>query len=456
MTARFFSRFWNIPSKGEKCKIAAAVGYNQTMRFMASLVCVVLLFLTAVPLGAQEQQWFEARSDHFLLFTDTSAAKGRQLLTDLESRVSTLQSALGAIPQRQFPIEVFLFKKAEDFQEAAPMPTAPAGNTPPGGITARGGNTPLGGNAARDGNTPRGGNIDKSAYLLRGPDRIFVVARDKSPADISNDVGHALGHVLFERMVMWRPFWLAEGAAELFRKVGRDPDTKRIPADGFSVADLLKIVPSGTYEDQEPGGTFRLQAHRLFRLVIEEHSASLRDYLSKLRSEEGAQAKLALDNEADSTARLNAYVETRIAPGSVNSEIRVEPAESGNVAIHRGDVLLATNKTAAASSWYKANSNQARAARAILTTVSRATDESTRTLERTAGELPDFALVQYHFGRIELKACANQNQVAALERAVKLMPLMGRAYAELGRVYAQCNKADAALPALDRAVELEP
>src|SRR5262249_53397409 len=160
-------------------------------------------------------------SDHFLLFTDTSAAKARQLLGDFESRVSALAQAAGEIPQRQFPVEVFLFKKSEDFMEVVPV--------------------------AKD------ATIDKSAYLLKGPDRFFDVARDKSADVISNDVGHALGHVFFERLLLWRPFWLVEGAAELFRTVGRDSDKRRIPADeGFTASDLVKVTPSSTYQDNEP------------------------------------------------------------------------------------------------------------------------------------------------------------------------------------------------------------
>src|SRR5262245_20644950 len=91
------------------------------MRFTKGLMRTALaLGLFAAGLHAQNPQWFELRSDHFLLFTDTSAQKGRQLLTDLESRVSALERAFGAVPQRQFPVEVFLFKRAEDFTEVIP------------------------------------------------------------------------------------------------------------------------------------------------------------------------------------------------------------------------------------------------------------------------------------------------------------------------------------------------
>src|SRR5262245_45551678 len=83
------------------------VGYNLLMRSIYRLVCATAVFLWAATLGAQDPQWFEVRSENFLLFTDSSEAKGRQLLMDFESRVSAVQRALGTIPKREFPIEVF-------------------------------------------------------------------------------------------------------------------------------------------------------------------------------------------------------------------------------------------------------------------------------------------------------------------------------------------------------------
>src|SRR5206468_4050997 len=140
----------------------------------------------------------------------------------------------GTVPLRQFPVEILLFNHSEDFISSAPAPVPPDTQT---------------------------GLLYTSAYFLKGPDRDFVVAQDKSPEDIDNDIGHALGHVFFDRLVLWRPFWLEEGAAEFFRKTGRNPESKRIlPDDRISAADILKIVPSGSFKDSDPAGPFRIQA----------------------------------------------------------------------------------------------------------------------------------------------------------------------------------------------------
>src|SRR5262249_32220727 len=137
--------------------------------------------------------------------------------------------------------------------------------------------------------------------------------------------------------------------------------------------------------------------------------------------------------------------------------IEVAAADAKTVSIHRGDLFLAANKTSEAGRYYNADTQQARAARAILTRYSRSVAEATRTLDRAARELPDAGLVQFHFGSIETKDVADVAlQVAALERATKLLSLMGRANGELARVYTAAGNAEAALPQVDRAIQLEP
>jgi len=398
------------------------------MRIRFRLVCAVLLFAFSAPAQAADPAWIQVNSRNFTLFTDTTEAKGRRLLEDFESRLAALSSVLGGIPQRQFPVEVFLFSKREEFLETAPKPVGP--DAPP--------------------------EFDKSAYLLRGPDRVFVVARDKAPADIADDVGHALGHVFFERLVMWRPFWMAEGASEYFRKVGRAPDTTRIAEkDGYTVADLLEIVASKDYQDDARPTAFRVEAHRLFRVTIAEHGAAFRDYLASLRTEEGRETKLKVDTDALQT-RFDAYVETRIAAASGAYDIKLQPS-SDAIATHRGDLLLAAKKTSEAAEWYKGDSREAGAGRAILARYSRSSNEAIRVLDRAFRELPDAGLVAFHLGSIETKTPADvELQVRALERAAEMLPRLGRARGQLARVYTLAGNGQEALTQVDRALELEP
>src|SRR6058998_3900731 len=137
------------------------------MRYRLILPAFLLLLFWIPVLHAKDPKWFEMSSEHFLLFTDTNEAKGRRLISDFENRVAAFTQALGKLPPRQFTIEVFLFNNEQDFMEALPHAKSEE-------------------------------ELRKAAYLLRGADRVFLVAKDKSPDDIANDVGHALGHVLSE------------------------------------------------------------------------------------------------------------------------------------------------------------------------------------------------------------------------------------------------------------------
>jgi TonB family protein len=394
------------------------------------LLCAVLLLAVCMPVRAADPVWIQLTSRNFVLFTDVTEVKGRRLLEDFESRVAALSGALGEIPPRQFPIEIFLFSQREEFLQTAPKPpVAPNGPT----------------------------EFEGAAYLLRGPDRTFVVARDKSPEDIADAVGHALGHVFFERLVLWRPFWVAEGAAEYFRKVGRNPDTKRFSEkDGYTAADLLEIVPSRGYKDDAPATAFRVQAHRLLRLVLAENAPAFREFLASLRTEEGREAQAKTDM-ATLQSRFDAYTETRIAAGTGAFDIQVIPSAGPTIAVHRGDLLLAANKTSEASDYYKGDNRDARIRRAVLARYSRSSNEAIRVLDRAFREMPDAGLIAFHFGSIETTTPADvELQVRALERAAELLPRLGRARAQLARVYSLAGNGEEALKQVDRALELEP
>ncbi len=389
-------------------------------------LALLLLSMLIPVLHAKDPKWFEVSSEHFLLFTDTNEAKGRRLISDFENRVAAFSQAFGKVPARQFPIEIFLFNNEQDFIEALPHAQGEE-------------------------------QLKKAAYLLRGPDRTFIVAKDKSPDDIANDAGHALGHVLFERYVLWRPFWLAEGAAEYVRKAGRSADTKAVSEqEGFSAGDVVTIVPSATYNDNDPGGAFRTESYRLLRILLDEKPDLIRQYLQSLRME----SEHAPVNDIDAQAmdsRLKSYVETPLKMPPVTAAVKSSEADMARLAIHRGDLLLATERQADASRWYNADSKDARAARAIITRFSRPAAEATRVLDRSARELPENGLVQYHFGAMELQDKKDIHaQALALERAVQLLPLLGRAYGELARVYALDGQPEKSLPAIGKALDLEP
>jgi TonB family protein len=410
----------------------------------------LLLFLLpcASSAAVQDDKWFRVVSPHFVLYTDISQSKGVRLLTDFEGRVAALEGVLGKVPDRQFPVEVFLFGGITEFADVVLEKT----------IDARGASVPV---------PPRGGPTlgtptgqvpapDHVAYIFKGPDRVFIAALDESPNTINNEVGHALGHLFFERYVLWRPFWLAEGAADYFRKVAINPDTKAIAEkDRFPVSDLLEIVPSSSYEDSGPPGPFRVQSYRLFRLLLEAYPGELRAYLKSLGAADGGEARLSVSADR-LESRFQSYTETQVKPGSLPA-IKSAAVGVTEVDIQRGDLMLAAGRSADARRWYSGNGMEAESARAILSRFTLKGSAALGPMDQAARRLVDSGLVQFHFGSLETSDSREIGlQVQALERAVRLLPLFGRAYAELARVYVLNGEAGKALPSVDKAIELEP
>src|SRR5213078_4097147 len=90
------------------------------MRSLRTFGYAFLLLVLPLRSQAQNVKWYEVKSSNFLLFTDSSEAKGRRLLTDLELRLTAFQAVFGTVPKRQFPVEVFLFRQGDDFVASAP------------------------------------------------------------------------------------------------------------------------------------------------------------------------------------------------------------------------------------------------------------------------------------------------------------------------------------------------
>ena len=271
------------------------------------------------------------------------------------------------------------------------------------------------------------------------------------------DYGHALGHVLFERVVLWRPFWLAEGAAEYVRRFGRQPEKESLEQDElFPAEDLLTIVPSASYKDDAPATSFRLLAYRLTRILTQEDPSRLKQLVRALAAEDGKEERLDVDLKSLNGA-LVAYAEAAPEFSRIASEIRVREVDEATVSLHRGDLLVAAGRSRDADRWYAGETVDARVARAILSKLTRPLSDVRFTLDRAAREFPDSGLVQYHYGTLESRSDAERTgHTAALERAVRLLPRMGRAHAALARLYAQGGQGLKALDFARKAIELEP
>ncbi len=409
------------------------------MQFGRLMVILCLLSIPVLSAVAAQTDWMEVGSEHFVLYTDTGAEKGLRLLGDLEARHAAFSRAFGSSQPRSFRIRVFLMDSREEFTESVPDSVLKTIGTGVGG---------------------RRGRLvaNESGYLILSPTGTFLLARDQDPSDIADDVAHSLGHLLLGRTTLWQPFWLQEGVGEYLRRLGRGKRDQAVSReDGFSVPEILSIVPSETYDDLDGSGAFRTQSYHLLRVMMESFPAELESFLQALREDSGSEARPAVPVDALEDL-IFSYVETSLP---LNGEVIATDARGipvAEFAASRGDLLLGVGRPREAAVLYNDNPTEAaRIGETILAKTRRQTPAVRRSLEQLILEFPESGLAHYHLGTLEAESEAERSaQIAALERALELLPQMGRAYAGLGALYVSDGRLAEALPMIRKAIELEP
>ena len=383
----------------------------------------LLIAFTIAPILAHAQTgWIEVRSEHFAVYTDTTLEKATAVAEDFETRRSTFSEALVPVGARTLPIRVVLLDESQDFLDWLPEPL-------------------------RD--------RRKTAYLIAGPGGTFVLARDDAPESLWEDVGHSMGHLLLSRSVLWQPFWLQEGVAEYMRQLGGGRDDEALTReDGFSVAEILTIVPSMNYDDLEEGGVFRRQAYRLLRVLMDAYPQELGAYLNSLQREAGIDSTPHIAPEI-LEERLFSYQETSLPFSPVPIEVAHQMVPPAELNVVFGDLAFAMGLPNKSRDYYSASS--AEGARVGLAVLAKGQPASHRTFVQLVEDFPASGISLYHMGTLESETGSDlSGRIHALELAVDLLPLSGRARAALGRLYAMDGRPGDAIPLLEEAVEKEP
>jgi TonB family protein len=405
------------------------------------LASACLILVTSIQNQAWAQSgdvsWIEAGSEHFVVLTDTDEEKAVRLLRDLESRYVAFSDTIFPVEPREFRIKVILFDVRTDFESVLP-------DSVKTGIDLT--DTPI---------------PERSAYLFQGITDVFIVARDRPVDELIDDVGHSLGHLLLSRSVMWQPFWLLEPSGEFVRLSGRDDGDDGVdPEEAYPLEDLITIVASEEFDDLGDGGAFRRQSYNLLRILLRDHRNVLDSYINDLREANGYDAEQVLEPLVFEALEKETLDYRDPGPGLRELEFEpslgeVSPAESDTIV---GDLVAGTGQVNRARAYYQASrSDEARLGLAILG--NRGADQAgaRRGFQQLITELPDSGLAHYYFGMLGADTDAERrSQIEALERAIELMPLMGRAYAELGFLYVEDGRPEDAIRVAERGVGLEP
>jgi len=392
---------------------------------LSTLLHVLLVGAMFSPSVLRAQtEWIALDSEHFLLYTDTDSNKGSRLLDDLEGRYQAFSQVFYPLEPRASRIRIVLVDDRQDFLGWIPEPLK---------------------------------IHNLAAYLLSGSGGAFVLARDSSPESIADDVGHALGHLLLSRSVLWQPFWLQEGIGEYLRRLGRGGDDDPVSREeGFSLSDVVTIVPSQNYNDLAEGGVFRLQSYHLVRILLERYPEAFNAYFRSLREEEGFDATLGVVSESVE-AELFQYEDSALQFEAAGGSSAARPVPAGERDAMLGDLAASAGFAPRARTFYA--DSPLEAGRIGLALIGRGRDGSggRQTFERLVVDFPESGLAHYFLGTLEPETDEDRRvQIVALQRAVDLMPQSGRARAELGWLYVLDDRPAEALSLVDQALELEP
>ncbi len=399
-----------------------------------------LAWSAAEPAAAQsrrDEAWIELSTPRFVVLTDTDEEKGRRILEDFEARYAAYESAIVPVRSRQFPIRVFLFDELQDFQSFLPEAVTTRLNL-------------------RNERVP-----ERSGYLFRGDIGAFIVLRDRGVDDLADDVGHSVGHLLLAQSLLWQPFWLQEAVGEFVRALGRGGGGDPVDAgEAFPLDELVEIVPSEDFDDLGDGGTFRRQSYHLFRVLLEDYPRILADYVAELGFARGYDAALNLDAAAFGSvaSRVLEYDDRGLGLAPAVVDIVVRTIDNAALDAAKGDLAAAAGLQNLARNHYQASRTDAARIGMARLSMRDARNENTRSgLRQLAAELPESGLAQYAFGSLPTSGGEDRlRRIDAMERAIELLPYMGRAYAGLGALYVEEGRPEDAIRLAEEAIDLEP
>ena len=248
---------------------------------------------------AAPEQWFQVRSQHFNLITDSSEKQGRQTLDQLE-RMRWLFHAIfpKANVDPPLPITVIATKNRKGFHLLEPE-----------AYLAK-------------------GQLDLAGLFLHTQDKNYILLRlDGGDEHPYATIYHEYTHLQFSDAHDWMPLWLNEGFAEFFQNT--DIRNKDASVGKASVEDILylrqnSLLPLATllkvdsnspyYHEEQKASVFYAEAWALTHyLEVTDHEKKtylMGNYLTLVRQHEDpvAAAEKAFGNLKQLQTSLEGYI----------------------------------------------------------------------------------------------------------------------------------------------------
>src|SRR5580698_3151044 len=240
---------------------------------------IAFLFLFAVTLSASARDstdhWFEVRSQHFVVLTDTNEKQARHLATQFERMRAVFHLLMPAASDSAgSPIIVLALKDRKALQALEPEVYLAKGQ------------------------------LDLAGLFMRAPDKNYILLRLDAQGDHPfATVYHEYTHFMMRNASEWMPLWLNEGLAEFYQN--SDIQDKEVLLGQASPEDILylrqnRLLPLATlfkvdyaspyYHQEQKASVFYAESWALTHYIEiadgQKGTSRLQDYANLLAKKE--------------------------------------------------------------------------------------------------------------------------------------------------------------------------
>ena len=304
---------------------------------------IALLFLLAGTLSASARDsvdhWFEVRTQHFVVLTDTNEKQGIRVAAQFERMRAVFHLLMPtASDSAGSPIIVLALKDRKAFQALEPEVYLAKGQ------------------------------LDLAGLFMRAPDKNYILLRlDAQGEHPFATVYHEYTHFMMRNAGEWMPLWLNEGLAEFYQNT--DIQEKEVLLGQASPEDILylrqnRLLPLTTlftvnytspyYHEEQKGSVFYAESwaltHYLEIMDGQKGTSRLQDYANLLVKKEDpvVAAQQAFGDLNQLQQALNSYIaQGRFMMFKVNkvftvdeSAFKVRAVSTPDADAIRADVLV--------------------------------------------------------------------------------------------------------------------
>ena len=248
-------------------------------------ICVFLiLWIATLSCFARDsaEHWFEVRTPHFVVLTDSSDKQGLRIASQFERMRAVFHLVMpAAADDTGSPVIVLALKNRKALQSVEPAVYLAKGQ------------------------------LDLAGYFMRAPDKNYILLRlDAAGAHPFATIYHEYTHFMLRHASEWIPVWLNEGLAEFYQNT--DIQNKEVLLGEASGEDILylrqnKLLPLTTllkvdqtspyYHEEQKASVFYAESWALTHFIEisdgQKGTNRLQDYANRLVRKEDSLGRCA-------------------------------------------------------------------------------------------------------------------------------------------------------------------